>query len=147
MKKTKKPQRASRRAAPPCSALKYLLAKEWSMGNGQCPECEGVHEGWFPHPLHATADTLGHKNSCKLAASIAELGGTPLFVGQSKPKGEYRFGLRDVPPGKNGTLAECFCMIPASEPLSKRELAFRESCKPNNNSATSHNTKEVRGEA
>jgi hypothetical protein len=63
------------------TALAYLQNKEWSMGNGQCPECEGVHSGWYGHPLHKTAATIGHKPECLLATGIKELGGTPIFLG------------------------------------------------------------------
>jgi hypothetical protein len=94
-------------------ALKYLLKKEWSMGNGQCPECGGVPECWFPHPLHAEPESLGHKKYCVLARAIEEAGGKPLYLGKSKLKGKYRFGLSDDSP--------IYHMIPADEPLSERE--------------------------
>lgn len=64
------------------SALDYLRKKEWSMGNGQCPECCGVHEGWLGHPLYLTDEGIGHKTECDLAAAIKSAGGEPLMIGQ-----------------------------------------------------------------
>lgn len=67
------------------SALKYLLSKEWGMGNGQCPECFGVpEEGHGRHPAHYSAEFIGHDLDCMLAKSIKELGGHPLFQGGYK---------------------------------------------------------------
>jgi len=63
------------------SAVKYLKDKEWSMGNGQCPECCGVPESWYGHPCHLKAETIGHKADCPLAASLRDLGDTPLMIG------------------------------------------------------------------
>jgi len=111
------------------NALEYLLKQEYSMGNGQCPECYGVPESWFPHPLYCTPDTLGHKPDCKLALSILELGGNPLFLGKSELTGKFRFGLRDLKSGEEGTFAECYDMIPDSEPLSQREIESRKKIK------------------
>ena len=93
------------------SALDYLLSKEWSMGNGQCPECGGVPESWFPHPCHTTADTLGHKEDCCLAAGIKELGGSPLYLGESKLEGEYVFAFP-----LEGKGNKCFRMVPKGTP-------------------------------
>lgn len=73
------------------SALDYLLKQEWSMGNGQCPECCGVPESWHGHPLHMTPDTIGHQKKCKLAASIKELGGTPLMIGDFKSTKVFKY--------------------------------------------------------
>ncbi len=53
--------------------LDYLKGKEWSMGNGQCPECYGVPDSWLGHPCHPTKDTLGHESDCVLASSIKQL--------------------------------------------------------------------------
>ncbi len=53
-------------------AIKYLRKKEWSMGNGQCPECCACHSGnpgWV-----RDCDHLGHNRSCKLAKSLVALG-------------------------------------------------------------------------
>ena len=49
---------------------KYLRKKEWSMGNGQCDECEGLGPdmlGWDP-------STFGHEKDCKFAKMMVELG-------------------------------------------------------------------------
>jgi hypothetical protein len=70
------------------AALDYLLSREWSVGNGQCPECLGVPASWYGHPCYRYPDQVGHKKDCPLAASIKELGGEPLMVGTYKgPKG------------------------------------------------------------
>lgn len=87
--------------------LKYLLKKEWSMGNGQCPECEGVPESWFPHPLCKTSSKLGHTRRCSLALAIKASGGTPLFLGQSKLEGEYKFAIKEG--------EKCFGMMPIED--------------------------------
>lgn len=62
----------------------YWRKKEWSMGNGQCPKCLGVHEGWLGHPLHFNAASIGHKKDCLLAEALEELGETPVMVGEFK---------------------------------------------------------------
>jgi len=51
------------------------------MGNGQCPECCGVPESWHGTVNHLTADTIGHKKNCLLAASLREKGITPTMKG------------------------------------------------------------------
>lgn len=68
---------------------KYLLEKQWSMGNGQCPECYGVPESWLGHPLYLNSSNIGHKKDCKLANMLIENGCKPLFIGKSKLKTEY----------------------------------------------------------
>lgn len=65
-------------------AIKYLLKKEWSMGNGQCPECYGVPASWHGHPLHLSGETIGHKAGCTLAEALRVLGQTPLMIGDFK---------------------------------------------------------------
>jgi len=70
------------------SALKYLKEREWSMGNGQCPDCYGVHEGWYGESYLDTK-SIGHKKDCSLAASLLDLGGSPLFKGDYKSDKEY----------------------------------------------------------
>lgn len=72
------------------SALKFLLAKEWSMGNGQCPECCGVPEDWIGHPCHLDSTKIGHEPDCELAAAIKDAGGAPLMMGESKRADTYR---------------------------------------------------------
>ena len=63
------------------NAREYLRKREWSMGNGQCPECCGVSPDWLGHPLHLDSSTIGHKPACPLAASLASLGAHPLMLG------------------------------------------------------------------
>ncbi len=52
----------------------YLRSREWSMGNGQCPECQGLKPGrtWLGHPSVPTPDYLGHELKCRLAAGLEE---------------------------------------------------------------------------
>lgn len=71
------------------TALKYLREKEWSMGNGQCPECCGVPATWHGHPLHLTPETIGHKVGCELASAIRSAGGAPLMIGEFKSDVEF----------------------------------------------------------
>lgn len=70
------------------TALSYLQRKEWSMGNGQCPDCYGVSTEWLGHPLYMTADSIGHKQGCPMAAAIAELGVAPVMIGSFVPTEE-----------------------------------------------------------
>jgi hypothetical protein len=51
------------------------------MGNGQCPECYGVHPGWLGHPLFQTSGSIGHEAGCPIASSIKEIGGDPIMIG------------------------------------------------------------------
>ena len=69
--------------------LNYLLKKEWSLGNNQCPECFGRGESWLGHPSALTPDLLGHKLDCELARNIESCGGNPLFLGESKLTDKY----------------------------------------------------------
>jgi hypothetical protein len=71
------------------NAIKYLQNKEWSMGNGQCPECGGVPESWHGHPCHMTAESIGHKHDCYLAGALLELGVKPLMRGKYKSEVVY----------------------------------------------------------
>jgi len=66
------------------NTINYLQNKEWSMGNGQCPECCGVSPGWLGHPLHLTPETVGHKKNCPLAAALEESGVVVVREGQYK---------------------------------------------------------------
>ena len=77
------------------NALEYLKNKEWSIGNGQCPECFGVHEGWYGHPLHMEPETIGHKKDCKLAKAIKDLGGGPLYLGEYKNDKQFENYIDD----------------------------------------------------
>jgi hypothetical protein len=69
--------------------LKYLRQREWSMGNGQCPDCCGVGEDWIGDMMFLDGSGVGHKRGCKLAQAIHEAGGTPLMVGESKSTEQY----------------------------------------------------------
>lgn len=62
--------------------LEYLRSREWSFGNGQCPECLGVPASWHGHPCHLEAATIGHKHDCRLAKILADAGDQPLMQGQ-----------------------------------------------------------------
>lgn len=55
---------------PKIDALKYLRLNEWTMGNGQCPDCCGSkpRAGWW-------TETVGHRLGCKKAEAIESLGG------------------------------------------------------------------------
>lgn len=54
------------------AAASLLRAGEWSMGNGQCPECHACQpgRGWW------TA-RVGHIPECARAEALRELGETP----------------------------------------------------------------------
>lgn len=64
------------------AALKYLLVKEFSAGNGQCPECWGAPPRWFGHPCFRDASLIGHHKDCELATAICEAGGSTVFLGE-----------------------------------------------------------------
>ena len=51
------------------SAEKYLRKQEWSMGNGQCPECCGCS----PKIRWGRDVNLGHKSGCALNAALQEI--------------------------------------------------------------------------
>ena len=63
-------------------AVEYLRKREWSMGNGQCPDCCGVPESWHGHPCHLTAATIGHSQDCPLADALRHAGEKPLMKGE-----------------------------------------------------------------
>lgn len=75
-------------------ALEYLKAQEWSMGNGQCPECYGTPESWFGRGI-LRAEEVGHEPNCKLARSIRELGGGTVLRGEFKSDKEYEHYITD----------------------------------------------------
>ena len=62
-------------------AVEYLRKLEWSMGNGQCPECHGLHEKWHDEISHRNAEQIGHVAECNLAAALVDLGEKPLMLG------------------------------------------------------------------
>lgn len=70
------------------TAVEYLKRREWSMGNGQCPECSGCHAGWYGHPLNVTPDTIGHQRGCILASALQSEGADVLWVGEFEPTAE-----------------------------------------------------------
>lgn len=96
-------------------ALSYLLSREWSMGNGQCPECHGVPASWYPHPCYLTPDTIGHKHDCVLAASLKELGEEPLYKGGFKSDEKYRNGISEE---------GIYCVVPEGTPLNEKEIVW-----------------------
>ena len=64
--------------------------KEWSMGNGQCPECCGVPPSWYGHPCHRKASSIGHERKCSLAAAIP----SALYRGQWTVPDDFVMPLR-----------------------------------------------------
>lgn len=63
------------------TALEFLRKDEWTMGNGQCPDCCGHAPGkWAPHPCVPTKAHEGHKPDCGRAAAITELGGAVVYA-------------------------------------------------------------------
>ena len=67
------------------SALEFLLKDEWTMGNGQCPDCCGNKPGaWAPHPCVPDKTYEGHRSDCQRALSIIELGGKVIFATNSQ---------------------------------------------------------------
>lgn len=67
-------------------ALEYLRNKEWSMGNGQCPECCGCNPdaNWW-------TQRVGHDFDCDLALAIQELGGTAKFDQENTSPSRFDF--------------------------------------------------------
>ena len=63
-------------------AVEILKDKEWSMGNGQCPECYGLHKGWVEGDNIYLFKNVGHRENCGRANAIRELGGDVYFVGE-----------------------------------------------------------------
>lgn len=82
-------------------ALQYLLDREWSMGNGQCPDCYGVPPSWHGHPLHMRPETIGHEISCRLAEAIETTGGSVIFQGKFYSDVEYEHCIKEI--GELGT--------------------------------------------
>lgn len=76
-------------------SLEYLKNKEWSMGNGQCHECCGAHEGWYGHPCYMESESIGHEKTCSLAKAIKELGGNPLYLGEYKSDKQFEHYMDD----------------------------------------------------
>lgn len=78
------------------SVIKFLKDKEWSLGNGQCPECYGVPESWLGHPLYLNSKGIGHKDNCTIAKAMKDVGLKPLYIGKSKIKKEYETYINDI---------------------------------------------------
>lgn len=76
-------------------AAQYLRKLEWSIGNGQCPECLGVPEDWLGNPNHLKASSIGHKPECKLAAALVAVDEVPLMRGQFRSSVEYEHCITD----------------------------------------------------
>jgi len=47
--------------------------KEWSLGNGQCPDCHGCKPGF-------RADIVGHELNCQLAELMKIAGLSPVYA-------------------------------------------------------------------
>jgi hypothetical protein len=62
-------------------AIKQLRNMEWSMGNGQCPQCHGCrpNKGWW-------TKTVGHQKNCGIALALKELGANVQFEKINKSK-------------------------------------------------------------
>jgi len=80
----------------------YLRSKEWSMGNGQCPECNGLDPDHYGTGGWIRKSEFGHTTNCPLGLSLKEIGLEVLFQGEFNPKIEYEnyinedgvFGIR-----------------------------------------------------
>lgn len=77
-------------------AATYLRKREWSMGNGQCPDCHGVPASWHGHPCHMTAESIGHEKKCDLAAALVALGEKPLMKGEFTSDVEYEHYISEI---------------------------------------------------
>jgi len=73
--------------------IKYLKSKEWSMGNGQCPECCGnkPRMGWW-------TKTVGHKKDCLFAKMLEEVKVKPIYerLNHSKERRKFEKFGRDT---------------------------------------------------
>ena len=89
-------------------AVKYLRKIEWSLGNGQCPECFGAPPGWTGHPCYRNAASIGHKEDCDLARSLLGLGEKVFLLGDYTPSARTQVlletYLRRHPDGELGSL-------------------------------------------
>lgn len=103
---------------------------EWSMGNGQCPECCGVPASWHGQPGHMTTDTIGHEAECPLAAALRDAGETPLMKGDFTSNVEFEhyisesgfFGTR--PKTEHGTMMLIGENYKPGDPAPKGYLAW-----------------------
>lgn len=92
-------------------ALAYLRNIEWSMGNGQCPECHGARASWYGHPCHRDPEGIGHRATCELAAAISALGEAPLMVGTFRPSPELVEAAKEPNAGSIGWLCPHAALI------------------------------------
>lgn len=77
-------------------SVPYWRDKEWSMGNGQCPECCGVPESWFGQPLHLNPESIGHNKDCPLAEVLFALGEAPVMQGSFKSDKKFEWCMNDA---------------------------------------------------
>ena len=70
------------------NTVEYLRNREWSMGNGQCPECCGHPLEWIGHPCCSGAylEKLGHTDECPWAKMLEEVGEKVLRQGSIFPE-------------------------------------------------------------
>lgn len=56
--------------------VEYLRKQEWSMGNGQCPECKGHNPDgrWDGHPCAPKREMHGHEPDCLLYKALLSTG-------------------------------------------------------------------------
>lgn len=76
-----------KKKCPLAESIKYLEEREWSLGNGQCDECNGLGPKFYGHH---EAKELGHERSCKFAKLLVDLGAFPIYKGAypKTPEGE-----------------------------------------------------------
>lgn len=55
---------------------KYFKRIEYSMGNGQCPECDGLD----PNKAWLTILSTGHSTDCELAKCMTVVGSNPKYI-------------------------------------------------------------------
>ena len=68
------------------TTIEFLRKKEWSMGNGQCPDCCGLG---VTFEKQSDAKDIGHKKNCTRAKALRELGEKPLMKGKYVPEFEW----------------------------------------------------------
>jgi len=71
------------------SRIEYLIEKEWSLGNGQCPACYGVSESLYGHPCYTDPNNIGHEFDCSIAAALSSEEKTSLMKGEYTPDIKY----------------------------------------------------------
>jgi hypothetical protein len=66
------------------SYVTRLREKEWSMGNGQCPECCGLSPKWYKGGFLndvKNPSKIGHEKFCLLARMMKDYGIRPVMLG------------------------------------------------------------------